>query len=313
MTSPQTKTNLVSWQWALIGSGSTLILVLAGFGLWNLVTSKSPTNSSVSQNSGQPALNSANIVASNDTIKRLLGQWLQKDSTRLIFTAEGKLFVIPSNSNQAIEGRYQVNDQTKPNQLTISTPANQTSQTVIFEFTSDNQLRIDDSRYRISPQFSPNTKSFQKVSDIASLPLGITLVDEQVQVRFINKAKQSEAINYVGTMNRAQQAFFLENNQFTSDWDKLRIGIKSSTENYAYSIVAIDDKRIVQNVGLAKTEGLKSYTGIVFVKKNASTGETNTLAKLCESIQPTREMPPQPQLSGDDMQCPAGYVDLNRN
>ncbi|WP_375492539.1 hypothetical protein [uncultured Nostoc sp.] len=149
MTSPQTKTNLVSWQWALIGSGSTLILVLAGFGLWNLVTSKSPTNSSVSQNSGQPALNSANIVASNDTIKRLLGQWLQKDSTRLIFTAEGKLFVIPSNSNQAIEGRYQVNDQTKPNQLTISTPANQTSQTVIFEFTSDNQLRIDDSRYRI--------------------------------------------------------------------------------------------------------------------------------------------------------------------
>ncbi|WP_375492617.1 WG repeat-containing protein [uncultured Nostoc sp.] len=121
-----------------------------------------------------------------------------------------------------------------------------------------------------------------------------------------------QAKTYVGSMNRAQQAFFLEQTQFTSDFDKLGLGIKSNTENHAYSIVAIDEKHVVQNVGLAKTEGLKSYTGIVFVKKQDATNELTTVGKLCESIQPTREMPPPPQLSGDDVQCPAGYVDFNR-
>ncbi|MCW5312969.1 hypothetical protein GTQ43_03615 [Nostoc sp. KVJ3] len=334
MTSPQTKTNLVPWQWALIGSGSTLILVLAGFGLWNLVTSKSPSNSSVSQNSGQPALNStntlasvaskspsnssvsqnseqsalnsANTVASNDTIKRLLGRWQKTGEISMIFTPEGKAFMFASN--QAGEYRYQVNDQTQPKQLLLSDSigVSQTA-TINFEFTSDGQLQLN---------VFGNAVLLQKVSDMVSLPSEITVIEKQPlakQLNGVHKAKQSEAKTYIGSMNRAQQAFFLENNQFTSDLDKLQIGMKSSTENYAYSIVAIDDKRIVQNVGLAKAEGLKSYTGIAFVKKNASNGETITLAKLCESIQPTREMPPQPKLSGDDMQCPAGYVDLNRN
>ncbi|MEH2195449.1 MAG: type IV pilin-like G/H family protein [Nostoc sp.] len=292
MTSPQTKINLVPWQWALIGSGSTLILVLAGFGLWNLVASKSPSNSST--------LSASNTGSDNPTIKRLVGQWRDKESNVLIFTPEGKSFVIASNSNQAVEFHYQVNDQTQPNQLTTSIRGNQVFNGT-FEFTSDNQLRI-------SPKVSNSEELYQKVSDVASLPLGITIADEQ---EVLNRPKQSEAKTYVGSMNRAQQAFFLENNQFTSDLEKLGLGIKSNTENYAYSIVAIDEKRVIQNVGLAKKEGLKSYTGIVFVKSART--ETNTLAKLCESIQPTREMPPQPQLSGDDMQCPAGYVDLNRN
>lgn len=224
MTSPETKTNLMPWQWALIGSGSTVILALAGLGLWNLVASKSPSNSSTS--------GASNTNLENITIKRLVGQWQQKDSTRLIFTPEGKLFVIPSNSNEAIESRYQVNDATQPNQLTILTLGNQISRTVIFDFISDNQLRIDKSASANSREFSSNTQLFQKVSDVTSLPLGIALVGEEALLKQANKAKESEAKQYVGAMNRAQQAFFLENNQFGSDLDKLGLGIKSNTENY---------------------------------------------------------------------------------
>ena len=300
MNSPQTKINLQPWQWALIGSGSTIILALAGFGLWNLVASKSPDNS-------------ATQSVEKSTIKRLLGQWQQKDLTRFIFTPEGKLFFISPHSNQAIESRYQLNDQTQPNQLTISDPSNHISKTVIFELTSDNQLRIDYSVSANSSEFSSNAQLLQKVSDVASLPLGIILEDNQALVKQANKAKQSEGKTYIGAINRGQQAFFLENNHFASNLDKLQLGIKSSTKDYTYSIVAIDDKRVVQNIGLAKTEGLKSYTGITFIKKDAATGETITFTKLCESIQPTREMPPQPQQSGEEMQCPAGYVSLNRN
>ncbi|BAY62626.1 general secretion pathway protein H [Calothrix brevissima NIES-22] len=297
MNSPQTNINLQPWQWILIGSGSTIILALAGFGLWNLVASKPASNSSASS--------TANTTTENAQPNRLLGQWQQQDSTKFIFTPEGKLFVIAPNSTEATESSYQVNDKTKPNQLTISNPANPTPQIAIFELTSDNQLRMDNGVSANSSEFSSNTQSLQKVSDIASLPAGITVVNSA------NKAKEAEGKQYTGSMNRAQQAFFLENGQFAPDLDKLAIGINPSTEGYDYSVVVIDDKAVVQNIALAKIEGLHTYTGIAYLKKNASTGETTTLAKLCESTQPTHDLPPQPQLSQEDIQCPAGYVDVN--
>lgn len=49
-----------------------------------------------------------------------------------------------------------------------------------------------------------------------------------------NKAKQSEAKTYVGSMNRAQQAFYLEQNQFAADGEfgSLGLGIATQTTNY---------------------------------------------------------------------------------
>jgi type IV pilus assembly protein PilA len=42
-----------------------------------------------------------------------------------------------------------------------------------------------------------------------------------------NKAKQSEAKQYVGSMNRAQQAKFAENGTFATSVDALGLGIKT--------------------------------------------------------------------------------------
>ncbi|NES98251.1 MAG: prepilin-type N-terminal cleavage/methylation domain-containing protein, partial [Desertifilum sp. SIO1I2] len=46
-----------------------------------------------------------------------------------------------------------------------------------------------------------------------------------------NKAKQSEAKTYVGSMNRAQQAALMERGSFTSDVSTLGLGIATQTEN----------------------------------------------------------------------------------
>lgn len=53
-----------------------------------------------------------------------------------------------------------------------------------------------------------------------------------------NKAKQVEAKTSVGALNRAQQAYYLENNQFADNdgFGKLGLGIKTQTENYVYAI-----------------------------------------------------------------------------
>jgi type II secretory pathway pseudopilin PulG len=136
------------------------------------------------------------------------------------------------------------------------------------------------------------------------------------------KARQSEAKRDIGGMNRGQQALLLNYGEFTSDLDKLKqqmsreidapitnMGSSSSVTGYDYSIIAIDKKRIIQNIALAKREGLKSYTGIVFLTDDSDGITTSTL--LCASEKPTLETPAQPIISGDYVECPPNYVDVD--
>lgn len=100
-----------------------------------------------------------------------------------------------------------------------------------------------------------------------------------------NKAKQSEAKQYAGSMNRAQQAKFAENGKF-ADFDTLGLGIKSQTTNYKYSIspaIPLTTTNAVGNVAEPIVNAVKGYTGTVSLGTNAATSETTTVAILCES------------------------------
>ncbi|WP_375512329.1 type IV pilin-like G/H family protein [uncultured Nostoc sp.] len=96
-----------------------------------------------------------------------------------------------------------------------------------------------------------------------------------------NKGKQSEAKQYTGSMNRAQQAYFLENAAFTSTMDQLGLGIRTQTENYAYAINGNTTQ--VANNGISLKPVLKSYQGVVIKSTVLSTSEATTLAVLCQS------------------------------
>ncbi|BAZ32894.1 serine/threonine protein kinase [Cylindrospermum sp. NIES-4074] len=124
-----------------------------------------------------------------------------------------------------------------------------------------------------------------------------------------NKAKQSEAKTYIGSMNRAQQAYFLENNKFSSTIAELQLGIKSETQNYSYSVNVINPKQSVRLTAKAKVSGLKSYTGAVFVQ-NAK--EFLTIAGTCETTAPSQTPPNMPELVKGAIQCPAGSQSLAR-
>ena len=106
-----------------------------------------------------------------------------------------------------------------------------------------------------------------------------------------NKAKESEAKQYVGSANRAEQAFFLEKNKFTTDWGNLGLGIATQTANYLYNVPTADANlgKQVEIVGTAhpdKTNTLRAYVGGVQVGQIQGTGETTTLAILCQSKDP---------------------------
>ena len=98
-----------------------------------------------------------------------------------------------------------------------------------------------------------------------------------------NKARQSEAKSYVGSMNRAQQAYFLEKNQFSSDIPTLGLGIKTKTENYDYTSPK-NGTSAVSGLGSPSKIALKGYAGTAWIGITSATGgEATTLAILCES------------------------------
>ncbi len=104
-----------------------------------------------------------------------------------------------------------------------------------------------------------------------------------------NKGKQSEAKTYTGSMNRTQQAYYLENNVFAAqaDFGKLGLGIATQTVNYMYAIAdGGAGKSMVTNQAqpVLASAPLKAYLGGVQVGTVAATSEATTLAVLCEAV-----------------------------
>lgn len=306
MTNPQNNSNLAPWKWAIIGAGSTLVLGLAGFGLYNLLNPKTSSTSTSTSTSV------ANANPDNNVAKKLIGQWeikISGHSFALIFTQEGKLFMLETPTS-ATEMKYQINVTPQPKNLDLLVGTKIIVRT-IFDFTPDGQLRLElDNIGESRPtSFSSNVKTFQKISEQTTLPANVRVVNPEDQQR---KVRQSEAKQYVSSMNKAQQAFYAEYATFSSTIQKLGIGIKSETENYSYSIVLSNDKRFAQSMALAKIDGLKNYTGIVSLIKGPNDESTSTQSRLCESNQPSKELPGTPiSTNSPDLQCPSGYSIVN--
>jgi len=311
MTPPQNNSNLAPWKWALIGASSTLVLALAGFGLYNLLN---PKTSSIST-STSTSTSVATATPDNSVAKKLIGQWqgqLSGQSVTLIFTQEGKLFILDTPTS-ATETEYQINVNPQQKDLDILLEG-QIIARIIFDFMADGRLRLDFVNFRESrpTSFSSYATIFQKISEQTTLSANLQAAKKGVK-NGQNKARQSEAKQYVSAMNRAQQAFYAENATFSPSIEKLGIGIKSETENYSYSIVLSNDKRFVQSIGLAKRDGLKNYTGIVYLTKNSDGEYTSTQSRLCESNQPSKELPGKPTATNfPDIQCPSDFSEVLR-
>jgi type IV pilus assembly protein PilA len=98
-----------------------------------------------------------------------------------------------------------------------------------------------------------------------------------------NKAKESEAKQYAGSMNRAQQAKFAELGGFATSVDLLGLGIKTQTTNYNYTITGKSEDNAIGSQGTPRVNALKAYTGTVALVGNTATSETSTIAVLCVS------------------------------
>lgn len=126
---------------------------------------------------------------------------------------------------------------------------------------------------------------------------------------------QSEAKQYVGAMNRAQQAHYLEFERFGAKLADLGLGIKSETDWYLYRVFTYPDRqRAVMVAGVPKKKGLKSYIGFVTIGQNSNKDEV-TFAVVCESQEAKPLLPKLPAVSTlpktGAMRCPTGFVSLS--
>ena len=127
------------------------------------------------------------------------------------------------------------------------------------------------------------------------------------------KVLESETKQYVGSMNRAQQAIFIEKSAFATSINALGLGIKTETTNYKYSVRAI--KQTAFTYGVSKKPQLKSYVGGAFViraKSNNGEDEMRTESILCSNDTPGTIPPLPPRLQNGKLVCETGTTQATK-
>jgi len=158
--------------------------------------------------------------------------------------------------------------------------------------------------------------------------------NDQVFVRHqphgpIQKGKQSEAKQYLASINKGQEAHYAQESRFgttigelgigikaeTEDYTyqivrELGIGIKAETENYTYQIVVGADQRNAIATATSKHSDLTSFTAVTFVMNQ--NGSETTVTQICETEEPSKLPPPTPKrpTDNDEIQCPSGSRSL---
>ncbi len=166
---------------------------------------------------------------------------------------------------------------------------------------------------------------------VAPLFFSFGLKDRQVEIlvgtstSWLMNVKQGEGKQYVGSMNRAQQAYFYENNALATSVDALGLGIKTETNNYKYSLHVT--KKAAFHYAVAKGKTLKNYVGGVFLvpaknlDPNARRDEMTIVSILCQTekrpffrvkLTDEPDEPAEPIYQNGEVICGTGTIEVAR-
>ncbi len=111
-----------------------------------------------------------------------------------------------------------------------------------------------------------------------------------------NRARQAEARTYISAVNRAQQAYRLENLAFAPTLGLLALGIPAVTQYYAYAVV---DQGTINSMTAATSqdEALRGYLGAVQLTQPAGQ-DAYVQSLLCEARLASTATPTVGDVSG---------------
>ncbi|MFM6453623.1 MAG: type IV pilin-like G/H family protein [Planktothrix sp.] len=265
----------------------------------------------------KPAISSVILATKPQDLdtQKLVGRWQIPTnlSSGIIFTEEGKIYIF-TTPIEALELQYTIDPNFRPGLMIFRDREGKIVGTAIFELTETGELQLD---LNITGEEQPAITTFQtqpllfkKMSDSARMPTSVTIktptaseLKEQA-----DQDTQLEAKQYIEIMNRGHQTSYAQYNLFKPNLEEFIKGLPAETRNYLYNIRIIDEKSMVQSVAQAKRTGLKSYIGIVYIIQPSSASNITTKSILCESDQPTQQLPSQPSFfTSRGVSCPAGY------
>jgi type IV pilus assembly protein PilA len=108
------------------------------------------------------------------------------------------------------------------------------------------------------------------------------------------KAKQAGALKYIGVINRSQQMYFLEHNQFALSPMALGFDLGSAPGGYTYDILNTDQGIMTKTLATPTSPALRGYAGVAFTTMSAG-GEARVETLICQG---TSETVPAPTLEG---------------
>ncbi len=164
------------------------------------------------------------------------------------------------------------------------------------------------------PSFSPKGCGCLVLLILLTPVIGV-LVLQSFLCGNTSNAKKSEGKQYVGSMNKGQQAKFAENGTFVTSVDALELGIRTETSNYKYSTRAT--KQAAFNYAFSKAEKyLKSYVGGVFLvpaEPNAPKDAMRTSSTiLCEADSLGTIEPAEPIYQNGKVICGKGTTQVTK-
>ena len=125
------------------------------------------------------------------------------------------------------------------------------------------------------------------------------------------KARQSEAKTYVGSMIKAQEAYYLEKQSYAGAFTQLaqeQGTIKTQTENYTYSISGAPrgSTGTAANGFIGATPREPSLKAYAALSQLVASGNTNnTLSVLCEAVSAGIQVPTSASFAVNNSVAPA--------
>ncbi|MEM9117835.1 MAG: type IV pilin-like G/H family protein [Cyanobacteria bacterium P01_F01_bin.56] len=126
-----------------------------------------------------------------------------------------------------------------------------------------------------------------------------------------NRARESEASNYVGAVNRGQQAYFLEKLVYATDAGLLEVGVPEQTDNFTYGDETGDfdglsaDQTSAIFHATARKASLKSFAGMIY-----NTGAQREVTGICRADTAAAAAISDPTGDADGVDCANGSTSI---
>jgi len=117
----------------------------------------------------------------------------------------------------------------------------------------------------------------------------------------VARAKQARALNYIGLVNRAQQAFYMENTRFATSIEELGV-TDGMAPDYIYTIDTIIPSaaglNVTSTLAIPGDPALRGYAGVVFTTVDPG-GSARTSMVICQGTAATTPTPTLRALAGE--------------